>query len=305
MNNITLKVQKGGGGGAPFQDSDNLINLGFISKIIVRHGNVVDSLRLFYGNSPGAQHGGGGGKEEEFLLEPGERIVRVEGRAGNVIDSLQFFTDRGKASPKYGGGGGTPFSAVAPDGGQLIMIEGRAGNVIDQVTLGFGPAYYITDFQYDIAKAVSNRVPQLIASQELSNHTDVEQTARYSQTVKVLTEKQFTFNSGQKIGAKAVFNTGIPILAEGQITVSAEVSFQQGVLDKSSQETIESWDIPVKVPGNTTIQATSTIQRNKLTVPFSYDLVWYKGNRTNEVARQTFTGTYEGVNVTDLKHDFR
>lgn len=305
MSNINNQVQKGGNGGTPFKDSEDEINMGFISQIDVRHGKVIDNLRLSYGNSAASQHGGGGGSADTFVLEPGERIIRVEGSAGDYIDSLQFFTDKGKQSPKYGGGGGTPFQAEASVGGQLITIEGRAGEFIDQVTLSFGPPYYISNFRYELANATRNSAPQMIAEQTLENQTNTEQTVTYSQTLTIATEKTVSFQAGQKFGVSATFTTGIPIVAEGEVTVSSEVSFEEGVIDKSSQATEETWSVPVTVPPNTTIEVTSSIQHHELTVPFAYDVVWYVGNRSDEIGRQTFNGYYHGVNVTDLTHDYR
>lgn len=305
MSDIDKQVQVGGNGGTPFKDSEDEINIGFISKIDVRYGKVIDNLRLSYGNSPASQHGGGGGSADTFVLEPGERIIRVEGSAGDYIDSLQFFTDKGKQSPKYGGGGGTPFQAEASVGGQLITIEGRAGDFIDQVTLSFGPPYYISNFRYDLENVTRNSTPDMIAHQTLENHTNTEQTATYSETITIRTEKTVSFEAGQKFGVSATLTTGIPIVAEGEVTISSEVSFEEGVIDKSSQSTEENWSIPVTVPPNTTIEATSSIQRHELTVPFAYDVVWYVGDRSNEIGRQTFNGYYHGVNVTDLTHDFR
>ncbi|KAG9090240.1 hypothetical protein FRC07_012153, partial [Ceratobasidium sp. 392] len=42
----------------------------------------------------GAWHGGGGGRLGSFWLNPGEHIVKVQGKRGSIIDQLCFITNR-------------------------------------------------------------------------------------------------------------------------------------------------------------------------------------------------------------------
>jgi Jacalin-like lectin domain len=92
----------GGTGGGPFDDSssiDHILDATLVS-IRVRAGEYIDAIQFCYtrnGQSFNAPpHGGNGGSEYEFVLNSGEYITRVEGRAGAYIDQLRFITNKGK-----------------------------------------------------------------------------------------------------------------------------------------------------------------------------------------------------------------
>jgi hypothetical protein len=109
--NKTSRV--GGNGGNSF--SDDLTEMCDLIRVKVRHGKKIDAItsvwRTTAGNElQGTQHGGGGGEQSAFTLAEGEFINRIEGRSGDEIDQLTFFTNQGHKYGPYGGNGGSPFT---------------------------------------------------------------------------------------------------------------------------------------------------------------------------------------------------
>ncbi|CAF1188485.1 unnamed protein product [Rotaria sp. Silwood1] len=130
---------RGGDGGGPFTDLD-AINTSCISipkSINVRCGSSVDSIQITYQtadaiSSPAPKRGGDGGVYYSFELGPDERIVKVTGSTGYLVDGLQFTTNKGKTSPYCGGTGASNFTEQYP-GYVLWYISGRYGSLVDQI----------------------------------------------------------------------------------------------------------------------------------------------------------------------------
>jgi hypothetical protein len=126
----------GGDGGASFDDSGVNDGWGRITKIVVRHGDGVDSIGLAYANGNYLNHGGTGGTESNINLKPDEYIVGVEGRSGDRLDQITFVSNMKRYGP-YGGKGGSPFS-VSFKGQVLRFLFGRSGTRIDRIGFTYG-----------------------------------------------------------------------------------------------------------------------------------------------------------------------
>lgn len=89
-----------------------------VTSVVVRAGELVDSVTFKYSDMPsGVTFGGNGGTEfPPFELEANEFILEVRGRRGAYLDQIQFVTNTGRTSQTYGGAGGQPFSlSLGPD----------------------------------------------------------------------------------------------------------------------------------------------------------------------------------------------
>jgi len=137
---------EGGGGGSPFDDSGaaGLVGNKGVQAIQIRHGQYVDAISVEYAGSPsfGLTHGGNGGSSDTFRVVDGDYIIQINGRAGNLIDGLQFVTRRGVISSWYGGSGGSPFTwgPFVPAGGQPLRLRyftGRSGEYLDALGADF------------------------------------------------------------------------------------------------------------------------------------------------------------------------
>ncbi len=122
----------GGTGGTAF--SDNLTEVQQITRVSIRHGNLVDAIQTTWlltskKTKTSSRHGGGGGTESSFTLKAGEYIVRIEGRSGTLIDQLTFHTNQGRKFGPYGGSGGQPFTIE----GCVQGFFGSSGSLLDSV----------------------------------------------------------------------------------------------------------------------------------------------------------------------------
>ncbi|EGK83616.1 hypothetical protein D0A34_16065 [Microcoleus vaginatus PCC 9802] len=75
----------------------------FLTKIVVRHGDIIDRLQVCYGDECLFARGGNGGEESIFEIEPGDSLVEVSGYYGTwygwrAILQLTFKTQDGKTA---------------------------------------------------------------------------------------------------------------------------------------------------------------------------------------------------------------
>jgi hypothetical protein len=82
-----------------------------LTKIIVRHGEIVDSIQSFIGSQRGSKwtprHGGQGGTKEELVFKPGDVLVEISGYVGiwykrQHILQLTLKTRQGEIYGPYG-----------------------------------------------------------------------------------------------------------------------------------------------------------------------------------------------------------
>lgn len=115
----------GGGGGVQTQT----LTLGedeYISKMIVRHGQVIDYL-VIYTNS-GRFIGGGGDGGRETIIEG--KMLKIGGRSGNKLDCLDIIGKIPLQSQKFGGEGGDHFALL-----EIKSIAIRHGNKVDALII--------------------------------------------------------------------------------------------------------------------------------------------------------------------------
>ncbi|KAF8637533.1 hypothetical protein AX17_002759 [Amanita inopinata Kibby_2008] len=130
----------GGRGGHAFDDTQYAIQATGtrLSEIRIRSGIYIDAIQLVFSLSSGTStapwHGGSGGYPSSFVLQPGEYIVKIDGRAAAYIDQLRFTTNTGRQSQVFGGNGGSPFTwtnqSNLPSSG-LAYFTGRSGIYVD------------------------------------------------------------------------------------------------------------------------------------------------------------------------------
>jgi len=147
---------------------------------------------------------------------------------------------------------------------------------------------------------------QITASslEELDRVTNTNQTT-VQQSTTVKGEKTVVNKNGWEDtqGVKATTNVevGIPILADGKVTVEGSFTWQQNGED--STETKFAWEQPVLVPPKSTVVATVAVTKTTLVVPYtlSGDYVYSSGARV----AGTDGGTFTGVNSHDLEVTLR
>lgn len=75
----------------------------FLTKIVVRHGDIIDRLQICYGDECMFARGGNGGTESIFNIEPGDTLVEVSGYYGTwygwtAILQLTLTTQNGQTA---------------------------------------------------------------------------------------------------------------------------------------------------------------------------------------------------------------
>lgn len=80
--------------------------------------------------------GGQGGNHKSLDLEPDEKIIKVTGRAGDHIDALNFYTDKGRHIGG-GGSGGNEWTAEIPPGSgvHLAAVSAAYGDCLNAIFL--------------------------------------------------------------------------------------------------------------------------------------------------------------------------
>jgi hypothetical protein len=309
-----------------FSDPEAIVSKGSISKVVIYQAGNINGLRLFYGSdlTPGNLQGFTGPgyvTTAEWTVPEGQKITRAEGEiAGNYICRLQFFTDRGATSPQFGAQkGGRRFVVTDPAKGELRTISGWANlrrskyytRAITSMTFRFGAPYFIKEIQYDLAALDAARLkaaPEVVATQDIDNRSSLEQNSEYARDLEV--EKTTTLTFGQSFGLKF----GAKVSGEasvGVVKVSSELSWEVSATANFGQEYRSahrekvSWRVPVRVPPNKKIVATSTCRKYKVNIPFTYTVAWYEGTRDNIKKEITLPGVYEDTRLDDLKHEFK
>ena len=109
-------------------------------KIFIRRWNgrpVIGGLQTFYSNGESSLNGSqdAASEIEEFQLEDGERIVKIQVNSGWMIDHLEFHTNKGRIIGPYGGPGGNSyteepkglFGFLAYIKGAVVFTQGKLG----------------------------------------------------------------------------------------------------------------------------------------------------------------------------------
>jgi hypothetical protein len=114
-----------------------------IDSLTVWAGAVIDAIQITYRHRATGELavtpkiGGGGGGENQLVLEPGEYITRVEGRAGACVVSMSIQTNRRRVpagNTRWGGElGDRGYDFICRAGEEIIGFEGRSGDYIDAI----------------------------------------------------------------------------------------------------------------------------------------------------------------------------
>ena len=103
---------------------------GRVTKVVIHHGLYVDSIGVTYDTGLSSLHGGIGGTREELVLDPGEFIIGIAGRCGELVDSIIIQTNK-RFSKRFGGSGGTVhFDHVCWPNEELAGFFGKAATLL-------------------------------------------------------------------------------------------------------------------------------------------------------------------------------
>lgn len=144
-----------------------------------------------------------------------------------------------------------------------------AAGKIDRLTHGGGGELYIEicDFQYSPGSTQFN--PMVIAQSVFTNPTNAEITEQFSYSKTLTDTFMFKFTEGLKIGTSAKFKAGLPLVGEGEVAVSGEVSFGAEQQWTSTESKTWTASLSIKIPAQQRIRVTASLSLAKITASFT------------------------------------
>lgn len=296
----------GGKGGEKFTDHPNIVNQGPITEIRLQHGTVIDNIQVSYGGHPGERHGFTGGNPYEFKLKKGHNITQINARYGNVVDHLQFITEgKNGATDKSmacGGNGGKPITIMPETEGLVLReIQGSKGTRIDSLTFLFGYPFYLDNLKLDmqyVKEALMKTTPLCIDHHTHDNIHDKDEQVVYNNSKTIKRTASFTWHHSSKFMAGLKIAVGAKMLTEAksEFTVGVESEATVGETHGTEMEHSFSWnDTIICSPNKRTIINAITQEAELENCPYTYDVVFYDGDKTNIIEPKiTMTGTFKG-----------
>ncbi|XP_072047003.1 beta-crystallin B2-like [Amphiura filiformis] len=150
----------------------------------------------------------------------------------------------------------------------------------------------ILSMEFDIAAGLLNTTPVALVNLSQTNNTTVVQEASWSTTQSVSTTRTYEWHweNSTAVGVDATYTCGVPIIAQGEITMSTENTFCVGESNGEENTQTDEWtvELPAKVQPQTTLTVQAMIQEGKMDVPFKAML---KRNEKTWEERGTYYGT--------------
>jgi hypothetical protein len=259
----------GGGGGSFFCDpvlSGTSAPFVGIRKIVVRHGDKIDSLKTTYLQEDGSTvtcgpYGGSGGDPTTINLESGETIFATLVRSGDEVDSLTFLSvqkdgTRNTYGP-YGGGGGSQTIINAG----LLGFMGRSGAKLDAIGffLQSPPTPEISVFgangyRYCILKGNTGGTTSVlpVSQPNCSVSFQIQMDNSDNAASMVITAPDGTSYSSASNGNDGVWSTTPPGKSSGLLTFYMPVAMQGNwkALVTPANPTFDQWSVTsICLPG--------------------------------------------------------
>jgi hypothetical protein len=153
----------------------------------------------------------------------------------------------------------------------------------------------IINIKYDTSKAeTTEATPEVALSTRVENRgtADIVQTLHFEYTKSVV--GTWNNSAGVEIGVATSIKTGIPFLAEGQISMSTTTSYSHEWGGSKCEEKKVSSSTQVSVPAKTTGRAKVIVKKALISVPFSYtERRTYFNGKVED--RLVTTGLYQNV----------
>jgi len=115
--------------------------------------------------------------------------------------------------------------------------------------------------------------PEISSRQWIDNDSSIEQTVQAEVSLKSTSSYTTEITTGIKIGTTVKGKAGVPILAEGEVSVNTEVNFSYTGKWTTSNEKTFTLKQPVRIPPRTSMAAIVTASRAELVIPFEADIV--------------------------------
>lgn len=157
----------------------------------------------------------------------------------------------------------------------------------------------VNSIKYELSKAkiTSTKINEMMKV-DLPNSTNYEQTFDLSKTFQYSSTKTYNNDIGFKAGTEVSGKAGVPLVSEGEVKVSAEVSFNHTWGTSETETTTINWKAKPVAKPNTVVRAMVVVSKSKIEVPFTMNCdakrLSGKWDRTD----------VSGVFKRELGHDF-
>ena len=211
----------------------------------------------------------------------------IDGAAAGSVTANGWRSDVAAAYPKYGAAHGYDLVLPASAAGHTVCVTsvsvGGGANAtncrqMDDI-VGF-EAYAIT---YDTARAqITGSSLEHLDRVRNVNDTTLQQSTEISGSKTATDSQGWSDTTGIAVTVATSFKTGIPILAEGQISVTAAGSYSYTQNGSFQRSQAFSWRQPVQVPPRSIVEATVTVTHGTIRVPYSLtgDYLYRSGARS-------------------------
>ncbi|WP_204035011.1 ETX/MTX2 family pore-forming toxin [Micromonospora qiuiae] len=247
--------------------------------------------------SPSGVHVWGWTADDDAPTTPLTVNITIDGVLARSMVANQNRSDVAAAYPKYGAAHG--FDVVLPASAAPHNI------CVTAISVGGGPnksscrqmdeivEFMAYNVSYDLARAqlVGTTLQQLDKVTN-KNDTTVTQTTEISGTKTVTDTEGWSDTTGVRVSVSTSIRAGVPIFADGKVTVSAEGSFSWTQNGSTSRSRTVSWRQPVVVPARSIVEATVTVTHATIRVPYSLsgEFIYRSGARLWGTVGGSFAG---------------
>jgi len=229
--------------------------------------------------------------------------ISIDGGAANSLLANLNRPDVSAAHANFGALHGYDITLSASSAGHNVCVTTvSVGGGNDATTcrqmddiVGF-TAYGIS---YDTAHAALTGVTLNQLDKVINkNNTAVTQSTTIGGSKSVTNTEGWSDTAGVKVSVSTSLKVGVPVFAEGKITVSLEGSYsytQNGSIQRVQTFT---WSQPVIVPAHSIVEAAVAVSNATVSVPYTMTGLW--NYRSGATAPGTTNGVFDGVNSENL-----
>ncbi|MCA1749117.1 MAG: jacalin-like lectin [Parasphingopyxis sp.] len=271
----------------------------------------IKAVKIWLTNGKVAQFGNAAGPYQEFAFEKGELVQSMSlwgNGAGTRLGAIRFKTNRGREFfAKMNEWGLKQEYPIDIGSGLCVGVMGRAGSDMDSMGFVFVKLIKqstMIEMNYPtIGNESPNVRPETLASVTYENGLDEPQEYAFEATKKLTYKESWSITAGMEFAVSYKVTAGVPIVAQAEGGFSFKVSVSGTYGQENTEEKTETWKFPVKVPPHKTVDATMSIGRADISLPYSAKVKIV----TTDDAELIFAvnGNYEGITYTKVNVSVR
>jgi hypothetical protein len=283
-----------------------------VEKIGVWVGEwMIKAVKIWLTNGKIAQFGNASGPYSEFVFGTGELIKSMSlwgNGAGTRLGAIRFETNRDRSFfPKMTKWGLKQEYPIDTGSGICVGVIGRAGSDVDQMGFVFvKPISHsvMEDMQYPTIgfETPNVRVSQINAA-VYSNNLDVPQTYDFKSEETLTRKESWSITAGMEFAFGYKVKAGLPEVAEVEKSFQFKVSVSGTYGQENTSSKTETWVFPITVPPHKTVEASISIGRADITLPYNASVRVTTTDGSELVFK--VNGTYFGIAYTKVFVDVR